>query len=244
MFRYFGGGYGYQFGLEPGAIAALKLASQRYRVPLDVLLLGLVVCSQACADEENVVDFTLYFPMRDGPAEAMMIGLFADWRDLAIGVDFDCATMLGTIMQLLHAIQTRQLTPFNALRKPERTIVNIQPLDMERRSHFQHLGENLWHGGDVLGFTKDTRPDAMEWGRQPLTFNIEQQDETTWWILVDIGYKERPAAWMRKFAVAMREGLNDVLFNPFALVHRPRPEKDWQDWQAWERQWRSATAVT
>merc|ERR1719456_1682324 len=99
MFRYHGGGYGYTFCFQPGATAALTMASSRYHIPLDVLLLGLVVCSVAAADEADLVDFTLYSPMRDAPAEAMMIGLFADWRDLAVRVDFELATVLGTMMQ-------------------------------------------------------------------------------------------------------------------------------------------------
>lgn len=233
MFRYWGGGYGYSFHFPPCATAALSMASSHYRVPLDVLLLGLVVTSLAAADEADLVDFTLYSPMRDGPAEALMIGLFADWRDLAVGVDFELATVLGTMMQLMNALQQRQWTPFNALRKPERTIVNIQPLDMERRSHFTHLGENLWHGGDVLGH-KQERPPVMDWGRQPLTFNIEQQDETTWWILIDIGHKERESAWTRKFATALKEALHDLLFNPFAKVHRSLGDPEWQAYKAWE----------
>jgi len=239
MYWYRGSGYGYCTCIEPGAVAALTLASARYHIPLDVILLGLVVCSLARADQAHgiqgdLIDFTLYSPMRDGPAEAMMMGLFADWRDLAVGVDIDSATVLGTMLQLLHAIQHRHWTPFNALRKPERTIVNIQPLDMEHRSHFSHLGENLWHGGDVLG-NQVLRGPETDPGRQPLTFNIEQQDQTTWWILVDIGHNERPTAWTRSFLVSLREAFNDLLFNPFQRVHRPVPEVEWQKWLAWER---------
>lgn len=232
MFRYYGGGYGYTFQFQPGAVAALTLASSCYKIPLDVLLLGMVVCSIARSDKADIVDFTLYSPMRDGPGEAMMIGLFADWRDLAVKVDFQMATVVGTMMQLLHSIQQRHWTPFNALRKPERTIMNIQPLDMERRSHFTHLGENLWHGGDSLGMKND-RADKLDDGRQPLTFNIEQQDETTWWIMVDIGHNERPSDWTRHFCTSLREAFHDLLFDPFAIVHRPVPEVEWEKWKEW-----------
>jgi hypothetical protein len=235
MFRYYGGGYSYHFGIEPGAVRALTLAANHYRIPLDVLFLGLVVTSVARADKAEVVDFTLYSPMRDGPAEAMMIGLFADWRDLAVKVDFELATLLGSMMQLLHSIKTRQWTPFNALRKPERFIVNIQPLDMERRSHFTHLGENLWHGGDVLGRPQEPRNPKLDDGRQPLTLNIEQQDETTWWILIDIGHNERDCNWMRDFIVSMREGFHNVMFNPFAKVHRPVPPLEWEKYLDWTK---------
>jgi len=238
MFRYHGRAYGYTFCIHPGAVAALSMAASRYLVPIDVLLLGLVVCSLAVTDKADMVDFTLYTPMRDGPSEAMMIGLFADWRDLAVMVDIELSTVLGTMMQVLHAVQSRHWTPFNALRKPERTIMNIQPLDMERRSHFTHLGENLWHGGDVLG-KQEERFDEMDAGRQPLTFNIEQQDETTWWILIDIGHKERPSEWTRKFNWMLQQAFNDLLFDPFAKLHRDIPDAEWEEWLTWDAQQRN-----
>lgn len=237
LFRYQGMGYGYSFGFEPGATAVLEMAAAHYRIPFDVVLLGIVMCSaaradkegasQAIADKANLIEFTLYAPMRDGMADSTMIGLFSDWRDMSIGVDFELATLLGTLVQLFHAFTHRLWTPFNALRKPERTIVNIQPLDMEPRSHFHHLGENLWHGGDRLREGPPKRPERMEWGRQPLTFNLEQQDENTWWILVDVGCNERPPSWMRKFSESMNDALNDLLYNPLVKVHRPFPEDKW-----------------
>eukprot|EP00972_Heterocapsa_arctica_P014539 2140117-Heterocapsa_arctica.AAC.1 len=60
--------------------------------------------------------------MRDGASEGMMVGLFADWRHLAVGIDLELATVLGTMLQLTHTIQHRQWKPFNALRKPESTV--------------------------------------------------------------------------------------------------------------------------
>merc|ERR1712115_192550 len=102
------------------------------------------------------------------------------------------------ITQLFETIQRRDWLPFNALRKPERTLINIQPIDMERRSHFKHLGENLWHGGDKLDEGSPTRAQHMDYVRQPITVNIEQQDEMTWWILTDIGCTDRPPSWGRR----------------------------------------------
>jgi len=235
MFRYYGNGYGYTFDFEPGAVDVLKLLSTRYRIPVDVILLGLVVCCMARADKSNTVDFTLYAPMRDGAAEIGMLGLFADWRDMTVGVDADMATVLGTMVHLLHTIQQRRWSPFNALRKPESCIVNIQPLDMEPRSHFTHLGENLWHGGDCLDMPPAVRPREMEKGRQPLTFNIEQQDDTTWWIMMDIGNNERGPAWTRHFITAMREFFSDMISDPLARVHRPNHDVEWETWLHWEQ---------
>merc|ERR1711920_748713 len=156
--------------------------------------------------------------MRDGLAETTMIGLFSDWRDMVFGVDLDHATVLGTFLQIDFAVQHRKWVPFNALRKPERTIVNMQPIDMETRSHFEHMGENMWRGGDKFVQGPPQRSSEMEMGRQPLTVNIEQQDKTTWWILIDCGNNERPASWTRHFGASIRRTLHDFMFDPLALV--------------------------
>merc|ERR1711972_300383 len=114
--------------------------------------------------------------------DAMAVGLFADWRDLTLGVDFELATTLGTLLQLYHKIQHRQWSVYNAVRKPERVVVNIQPLDFEKRCGFANLGENMWRGGDQIG-REEQRSNELAWVHQPASFVIEQQDEDTWWVL-------------------------------------------------------------
>jgi len=218
IFRYNGLGYGHTLHLLPNTIEAISCAAAHYRVPLDVVLLAFLLGAKACADKSDLMEFTIYVPMRDGPAEAMMIGLFADWRDMAIAVDFELATVLGTVLQVSHAIQHRKWKVYNALRKPECTVINMQPLDVERKWHFHHEGENLWHGGDQLN-PDEVRPSEMTHARQPATFNIEQQDETTWWIFIDAGYDQRPPPWMRRFVHGFGKMLHNFLFNPLAKVH-------------------------
>lgn len=182
---------------------------------------------QSVSLTNDLVEMTLYAPMRDGAAETTMIGLFSDWRDVAFGVDKELGTVIGTFLQIDYMVQHRKWTPFNAIRKPERTIVNMQPIDMEDRSHFLHAGENLWRGGDKFMNGSPQRGDNMEKGRQPLTINIEQQDKTTWWILIDCGNTERPPEWTRRFSAAIRRTLHDFMFDPLALVHRPFPPGYW-----------------
>merc|ERR1712118_386696 len=97
IFAYQGGNYSHCVSLQPALTRVLALAAMRYRVPLYVALFGFVLCAMARADGVDVLDLTLYTPMRDGGAEAMMVGFFADWRDLCVSVDFDMATTLGTI---------------------------------------------------------------------------------------------------------------------------------------------------
>jgi len=222
IFKFQGRGYGHDLGLEPGVIRAITKVASHYRVPLDVAMLGLVICAMARADRTEILEYTLYAPMRDGVAEAMAVGLFSDWRDISISIDYKLATTLGTILQLCHKIQHRQWSVFNALRKPERHVVNIQPLDFEKKSGFVHLGENLWHGGDQLRKVKQ-REKVMEWVRQPATIVIEQQDEETWWILLNVAWEQRPATWMRQFLYAFRDSLRSFLLEPLALVHQPIP---------------------
>lgn len=146
---------------------------------------------------------------------------------MAVSLDFQLSTVLGTLLQLVYIVQHRQWKPFNALAKPERTVINVQPLDMEKRSHFKHLGENLWLGGDQLHQGAPRRPHTMEQGRQPLTVNIEQQDEDTWWILIDVGHREHPPSWTRCFSAGLHRALDAFLTEPLALVHNPFPKELW-----------------
>lgn len=222
LFRFSGQGYGHEVGLYPGAIRALARAAAHYRLPLDVALLGLVVCAMARADAAELVEFTLYAPMRDGGAESMMVGLFSDWRDLSVGVDLELATVLGTMLQVGHKIRHRQWTVFNALQKPERIVVNMHPMDFERQAGFQNMGENMWHGGDQLRRTRK-RESGLEWSRQPASIVIEQQDALTWWILMGVEYTRRPTPWMRKFIASIRETVDAFLLEPLTPVHRPLP---------------------
>eukprot|EP00929_Paragymnodinium_shiwhaense_P029956 TRINITY_DN17063_c0_g1_i1.p1 TRINITY_DN17063_c0_g1~~TRINITY_DN17063_c0_g1_i1.p1 ORF type:complete len:1678 (+),score=343.86 TRINITY_DN17063_c0_g1_i1:108-5141(+) len=230
LWQYHGQGYGYSLGLGPGMIAILNKVTVHYRVPLDVALLGIVACAKARADKSDFVDLTLYVPMRDGADQAMLVGLFSDWRDLYVSVDFDLATVLGTILQLTYKIQHRHWTPFNALRKPERTVVNMQPMDFETRAGFKNLGENMWRGGDKLN-ENERRDRRMPFCAQPGTFVIEQQDEGNWWVLASAGHDERPTPWMRQFVLAFEEALHSFLYEPLKRVHMPFPRDEQILWE-------------
>ncbi|CAJ1406898.1 unnamed protein product [Effrenium voratum] len=223
IWRFNGRGYSHSIGLLPSAVAVISKASARYRLPLDVVLLGLVVCAMAQADRSDTVEITLYAPMRDGTGEAMAVGLFSDWRDLFLRVDFQFATVLGTVLHLYHKIQHRQWTVYNCLRKPERHVVNVQPLDFERKGGLMHVGENLWHGGDQLS-SPEIRDSTISHVHQPLTVVVEQQDEDSWWVLVSAAYPDRPTPWMRRFVQAFHECTLDFLQKPTARVHRKLPD--------------------
>lgn len=223
LWQYRGVGYGHILGLAPGATNAVARCAAKFRVPLDVALLAMAVCALAVADDTEVVEFTLYAPMRDGLLDSMSVGLFSDWRDLALGVDRDLATTLGTTLQVYHKIQHRQWSVYNALKKPEAMVVNVQPLDFSKRAGFVNLGEHMWRHGDQLGAAPRQREKNMDWVPQPATLVIEQQDTDTWWVLASAGHTERPTPWMRRFIFGFHEALRTFCTEPTTLVHRPLP---------------------
>eukprot|EP00928_Gymnodinium_smaydae_P015765 TRINITY_DN15841_c0_g1_i2.p1 TRINITY_DN15841_c0_g1~~TRINITY_DN15841_c0_g1_i2.p1 ORF type:complete len:1655 (+),score=203.56 TRINITY_DN15841_c0_g1_i2:23-4987(+) len=218
MWKYSGRGVGYNFALEPATMGAFARACTCYRVPVDVAFLGLIACSLARIDGADTVQFTLYTPMRDGVMDSMCIGLFADWRDLWISTDAELATTLGTVLQTSHKIQNRQWSVFNALRKPERTVINIQPLDFEPHAGFVNLQEDLWYGGDQVGRDR-WRGNDMSWTHQPANFAMTQTDKETWHVSASVESPRR----MRAFVYAFREALGSFLFDPLRRVHASIP---------------------
>jgi len=224
LFQFEGFGYGHFMGVGPGAIAGITRTAVRYGVPLDIVLLGCVTCAMARADNSDFCDYTLYAPMRDGAEEAMAVGLFSDWRDLYVSVDFDLATVIGTILQLQHKLKHRQWSPFNVLRKPERTVINIQPLDFEKRAGFKNLGENMWRDANMLNH-KEPRAN-MDEKKQPAMFDIRQQDKDNWWVLANVAAERRPPEWMRKFEASFQDAMTAFLFAPLTKVHVPLPVDD------------------
>lgn len=223
IWRYEGRGYGHNLALDPDTIRILTRVLANYRMPLDVGILGLMVCALARADETELVDLTLYTPQRDGAAQTMLLGLFSDWRDLSLSADFQLATTVGTLLQVSHKIQHRLWTSFNALRKPEAIVVNIQPLDFEKHADFMHLGENLWRDGDQIGISEH-RKNELPWVHQQANFTIEQQDSETWWILMSMGYDQRPTPWARRFIYCFEDAMKNLLLDPLALVHKATPD--------------------
>lgn len=228
-FKFQGRGYGHGLDLQPGIVVPLMRAAENHRLPLDTTLLTLVACAMACADRADQLEFTVFVPMRDGLSEVSMVGLFSDWRDLAIGVDFELSTVLGTALQLNDTIQNRRWKVYNALRKPERFVVNMQLLDVEPRGSFKQLGEHLFWGGDRFG-RQHNRNESLTSLKQIVSISIDQKDEFTWWIGLSVSMNERPPSWMRRFVAAFQSCTQDFLYKPLAQVHRPLPDTDLPHW--------------
>jgi len=81
LFKCVSKGNEFSIGVELSVSKVLAFSAGRSGFPFDIVLLTLALCAIAHADQIDFVDFTVYVPMRDGTAEAMMIGLFADCSD-------------------------------------------------------------------------------------------------------------------------------------------------------------------
>mmetsp|Transcript_114710 Transcript_114710/g.348986 ORF Transcript_114710/g.348986 Transcript_114710/m.348986 type:complete len:132 (+) Transcript_114710:775-1170(+) len=115
---------------------------------------------------------------------------------------------------------------FNALRKPEATMVNFQPLDPAprgSRAGFTQIGEELWRIGECLG-RSEQRGEALDWVPQKLSVTIEQQDEDAWWLLFSCDVETHPPAWMRRFVKAFEDAFWALLTEPATRVHSEFPE--------------------
>ena len=69
IFRFAGRGYGHTIGIETVMTEAVARAAIYYQLPFDVVLLGLVICAQARAEDVDSIEYTLYAPMRDGASD-------------------------------------------------------------------------------------------------------------------------------------------------------------------------------
>ena len=165
-------GYGHILGFRKSVLSSLRLAASKHAVPFDAALLALTAIAVANASGVQELEFTLYVPLRDGVGEAGLCGLFADWRMLSIDVDTATATVLGVIQQVGHKIRCRQWSVYNALKKPEATMVNFQLLDSAEpsiRAGFTQIGEELWRIGECM--KEDVRNnDPLPRIPQPLSF--------------------------------------------------------------------------
>ncbi|CAE8635336.1 unnamed protein product [Polarella glacialis] len=202
---------------ESNAVAVLKLVSARYTLPLDYLLLALVIISCARASDIEVIEMTLYVPMRDG-FEAGMIGLFADWRDIAVSTAKLDSSVLGVVLEVADVLRLRRWSVFNALRKSERTVVNFQGRDLRvLGGGFSQVPESLWQNGNRL---QQPTGERIELVNQPLQFDIQEETSDHWNIYARMAYQAYPQSWSRRFVAALKEAAWDVAFDPLAMVHK------------------------
>eukprot|EP00928_Gymnodinium_smaydae_P003103 TRINITY_DN11110_c1_g1_i1.p1 TRINITY_DN11110_c1_g1~~TRINITY_DN11110_c1_g1_i1.p1 ORF type:complete len:1371 (-),score=135.90 TRINITY_DN11110_c1_g1_i1:160-3984(-) len=202
-------GYIHDVRVAGSAAVALKRLGELYSVPVDVLIVGITVCGLARADQSTRVPLTLYCNMRDGPAESMLVGLFADFRD----VSFECplgSTVLGAILGVHEKIRRREWKTFDGLRNPETTTLNLVTFDEGTCGGFRHSVQGgkqffprLRDGDDRT--RRVQRPRRMVWERQ----NFEE-----WFLGLDLDWRCYDVTWTRRFVLAMQDAM-------CALAKRP-----------------------
>jgi len=223
IWSFYARGYDYTVTFQSGAATVLSWAAARYALPMDYLLLALVVVAIARASALETVELTMYVPMRDG-FEAAAVGLFADWRDVAVATASADATLIGVVLQVADLLRLRRWSVFNALRKPERTVVNFHGRNPRRQGGFAQLPQSLWEGGDTFG-RRATRSDHLEWIHQPLQIDIGEESSQRWWLYVRMAYQVYPPPWARCFVKSLEDAAWDIVFRPTRLIHRPSQER-------------------
>ncbi|CAJ1417292.1 unnamed protein product [Effrenium voratum] len=214
-------GYGHLLGFRQSVLGALRCAALRHLVPFDAALLALTAIMVARGTDVEEVEFTLYVPLRDGPGEANLCGLFADWREIQIRIDRESSTVLGVVHQVADKIRLRQWAVYNPLKKPETFVVNFQLMTEHSRNGFVQIGEELWRIGECM--REEQRDDKLPWAPQPLSFVIEQGDKETWWLLINCAYDDYPPPVLRRMLKAFQDAAEAFVLKPTAKAHLPYP---------------------
>jgi len=220
--RFWGRGYNHSVGLQRGAGEVLRRAGLRYGTSVDVLLLALTAVAIARAGGKEAVELTLYTSMRDGPGEAGLVGLFADWRTVLVRTDSATSTVLGVVLEVAQALRLRRWATFNALAKPEATMVNFQLLDAAppgSRAGCTQVGEEIWRIGEGQKGIRIRRGAPMELVQQRLSVTIEQQDMDSWWVILTCAVNVHPPPWARRFVEGFEGALYALLPEPTQRVH-------------------------
>merc|ERR1719265_1079787 len=177
-------------------------------------------------DANQYVPLTMYVPLRDGPGEAGVVGMFADWRNILINTDISTATVLGVILEVAQTLRTRRWAMFNALKKPEATVVNFSPMDAAgTRAGFIQIHEDQWRQGDRLG-RHDVRGTEMGKVVQPRALNIEERDRDHWMLHINMAIDVHPPSWVQRFVRAFKASLLDAVERPLTRVHA-KSQTEW-----------------
>mmetsp|Transcript_81630 Transcript_81630/g.144428 ORF Transcript_81630/g.144428 Transcript_81630/m.144428 type:complete len:251 (-) Transcript_81630:52-804(-) len=226
-----GGQYNHIVQLQGGAVDALRACCRNFAVPLDIVLLGMVSGallrtgvsdshgrSLGCSPGDlQLLTLILYAPMRDGPSNEAMVGLFSDWREINITDSPQCRlTVLGLILELTTTIRARQWAKCDPLQNSERILVNILALDERPRGGFHQTRRHE--------YTPDMcEPDQR--GRfwtesclRPMRITIEQFTQDRWWFSLDLSHERFPPAWCRQFVVNLEQTLHDLVYRPLSPV--------------------------
>jgi len=218
--------YNHEVLVESGAVEWLRFSSKRFGVPFDIALLSIVLSATFRArtevrrafggDLDLSLPLTLYAPMRDSDLNDIMIGLFSDWRDMAVSCT-EHSTLLGFALDLADSVRQRRWTMFDPIQNSQRILVNILPLDEQPRGprHFRQTRVHEYHN-------KRTSPGRRrrDWrdAHRPMRITLEQEALDAWWVSLDLNADHFPTPWCRAFARELRRCLEELAIDPLAKL--------------------------
>lgn len=220
----YGEGFKHDIRLGSAASRACEQLAEQYGLSMDVLLLALTSCALARVDGTEQVDMTLYTAQRDGPGEAAMVGLFADWRDIVF--DFSAGalgglTLCGAVLKVGECIRHREWVCFDGLRNMTSTLVNVVTFDSQPVHGFHRSSRpggnfypRMYPGGDRTIRTQ--RPRRLVWERQELE---------EWWLALDLQSPQHDVWWTRRFVKALQSSLAELRMRPCSPLFPAKPRR-------------------
>merc|ERR1711865_754823 len=129
-----------------------------------------------------------------------------------------CSTVLGVVLELGAMVRARQWTKHDALQNTERILVNILALD-ERPRGIKGFQQTRRHEGYEQMLRQDRKP--RRWfpkALRPMRLTLEQFEQESWWLILDLDEVKFPPAWCRRFCGELQQTVKDLIHAPLAPV--------------------------
>ncbi|CAD7950187.1 unnamed protein product [Amoebophrya sp. A120] len=241
-----GRGLDHDLWLDSDAVKVLKLVSTVYGVPLEVVLVGLMMMAEARASRVEYLESTLYVPQRDSNRDNDAVGLFVDWRDLALQIPLESATFISVLLDLHQKIRNRDWQVFNPVTSHDRTLVNFQILDKLPRGSrplaMTQVPDSVWYSGKGGYRLGGHGPISRSSGHFHVA--IKQIAEHEWVIGLTIDLKKHDFAWLRRVIRGFQFGLEALLCDPTRKVHVNSKIDEHREKQHEQRQAQDASKST
>jgi len=212
-----GWGYRRMIHVRKGAGAALQSACNMLHIPSDVMLIVALACALARCDRLGVVRLTLTVPMRDGPSEGAMVGLFSDWRDLDV-CTHELQTLLSVAQQTTDTVRERRWSRGRVAQTSQRLLVNLVAVD-------RTVDRGVEHRPD-LGCMRPPLPSSRVLcsADRPLEIQGWQIGAAppSWVLSLRLDGTKRPPEWASRFAGAFGSVIEQLAVDPVAPVHYTR----------------------
>lgn len=206
-------GYRRLLHVRRGAGARLRRACEMLHLPLDIALVSALACSLARCDGSAVVRLTLTAPMRDGPGEEAVLGLFTDWRDLDLHVP-SSQTLLAVAEEVADIVRGRRWQRSRVAQTSQRVLVNIVGADYAMDRGFSHRTD--------LGCTQRPKPTAQVHCRteRSVEFQGWQIGTAEWMFVLRLSRVRCPPSWAVCFSETLTQVIDQFASEPLTPVHR------------------------